>query len=92
MKRSLACLTTASAVTLGLALAGATLVPADAYAERGPDSYPSCAISGLGATICYYDTLAQCAGATGGCVENPGFDVGTAMARATSRHSQRARQ
>ena len=92
MKRSRANLNAACAATFGLALVGMTLVPTDAYAERGPDSYAYCAISGLGATVCYFDTRAQCFGATGGCIDNPGFDGGSAMARATSRRSQKPRQ
>lgn len=92
MNRSWANLIAASAMTFGLALAGSAPVPTGAHAERGPDSYPYCAISGMGATICYFDTRAQCFGATGGCIDNPGFDGGNAMAHATFRSSHKPRQ
>jgi uncharacterized protein DUF3551 len=75
----------ASAVAFGLALAGTALAPTGAYAQRAPDSYPYCAL-GDGWTNCYFDSWADCAGAGAGrCVENPGFNGGNAMARATSR-------
>ena len=83
----------ASAVTFGLSLAGMTLVQTSAYAERGPNSYPYCAIHGEGGTICYFDSRAQCASAGGGrCIDNPGFDGGNAMARATVLRAHKPRQ
>ena len=86
-------LVAASAVTFGLALAGTALVNTGAYAERGPDSYHYCALEGKGGTICYFDSRAQCASAGGGrCIDNPGFDGGNAMARATSVRSHKPRQ
>jgi hypothetical protein len=84
MNRSRVNLIAASAVTFGLALAGTALVPTGAYAQRAPDSYPYCAL-GDGWTNCYFDSRAECDGAGAGrCVDNPGFNGGNAMARATS--------
>ena len=81
----------ASAVTFGLALAGVTLARTGAYAQRAPDSYPYCAMQGLGGTICYYDSWAQCdAAASGRCIDNPSFNGGNAMARASERRSQKS--
>ena len=87
MNRSRVNLIAASAVMFGLALAGTALAPTGAYAQRAPDSYPYCAL-GDGWTNCYFDSRADCAGAGAGrCVDNPGFDVGNATARATAgRH------
>jgi hypothetical protein len=93
MKRSRVNLIVASAVTFGLALADTALARTGDDAQRGPDSYPYCALSGDGATICYFDSRAKCAAATGeGCIDNPGFDGGNAMARATFRESHKPRQ
>jgi hypothetical protein len=94
MKRSQVNLIAASAATFGLALAGTALANAGADAQRGPDSYPYCALSGLSATICYFDSRAACvaSGASGGCIGNPGFNGGNAMARATSERSHKPRQ
>jgi hypothetical protein len=84
MNRSRVNLIAASAVTFGLALAGTALAPTGAYAQRAPDSYPYCAL-GDGWTNCYFDSRAECDGAGAGrCVDNPGFNGGNAMARATS--------
>ena len=84
MNRSRVNLIAASAVTFGLAFAGMMLVHTDAYAQRAPDSYPYCAL-GDGWTNCYFDSRAECDGAGAGrCVDNPGFNGGNAMARATS--------
>ena len=92
MNRSQVSRIVASAVTFGLALAGMTLVHTGAYAQRAPDSYPYCALEGLGGTICYFDSRAQCSGAGGGrCIDNPSFNGGNAMARATFRQSQKPR-
>jgi hypothetical protein len=86
MKRSRVFLKAASAVTFGLALAGMTLAHTGAYAQRAPDSYPYCALNGLGATVCYFDSRAGCAAAgSGRCIDNPSFNGGNAMARATFR-------
>jgi hypothetical protein len=93
MKRSRVNLIVASAVTFGLALAGTALANTGTDGQRGPNSYPYCALSGKGATICYFDSRANCAAATGeGCIDNPGFDGGNAMARATVRRSHKPRQ
>jgi hypothetical protein len=90
MKQLRANLITASAVTAGLALAGTAL----ADTQRGPNSYPYCAMSGESATICYFDSRTACvaSGAVGGCIDNPGFAGGNAMARATVRRSHKPRQ
>jgi hypothetical protein len=83
----------ASAVTFGLVLAGTALANTDAYAERGPDSYPYCSLDPEGGTICYFDSRAQCSGAASGrCIDNPSFTGGGAMARATVRRSHKPRQ
>jgi hypothetical protein len=83
----------ASAVMFGLALAGTALVDTGAYAERGPDSYPYCALEGKGGTICYFDSRAQCsAAASGRCIDNPSFNGLNAMARATTVRSHKPRQ
>ena len=93
MKRSRVYRKAASAVTFGLALAGMTLAHTGAYAQRAPDSYPYCALQGLGGTICYFDSWAACDSAgSGRCIDNPGFNGGNAMARATSARSQKPRQ
>jgi hypothetical protein len=94
MKRSRVNLIVASAVTFGLALAGTALAHTGADVPRGPDSYPYCALSGLSATICYFDSRAACvaSGASGGCIDNPSFNGGNAMARATFRRSHNPRQ
>src|SRR5712671_3985971 len=86
MNRSRVNLVAACAVTFGLALAGTALAPTGAHAQRAPDSYPYCAL-GDGSTNCYFDSRADCARAGDSCVENPAFNGGNAMARATSgRH------
>ena len=83
----------ASAVTFGLALAGTALADTGADAQRGPDSYPYCALSGDGATICSFDSRTECAAATGeSCIDDPSFNGGNAMARATFRRSPKPRQ
>ena len=93
MNRSRLNLIAASAVTFGLALAGTALVNTDAYAQRAPDSYPYCSLDPEGGTICYFDSRAQCSGAASGrCIDNPSFNGGNAMARATFRRSQKPRQ
>jgi hypothetical protein len=92
MKRSRVIRKAASTATFGLALAGMTLAHTGAFAQRAPDSYPFCAIHGLGGTICYYDSRAQCSSAgSGRCVDNPGFNGGNAMARAISGPSHKPR-
>jgi len=88
MKQSRVNLIVASAVTFGLVLADTALVNTGAYAQRSPDSYRYCAISGDGGTICYFDSRAQCPD----CVENPGFNGGNAAARATSVRPHKPRQ
>jgi hypothetical protein len=93
MKRLRVNLIAASAVTAGLALAGTALVPTGAYAQRSPDSYPYCSLDPEGGTICYFDSRAQCSGAASGrCIDNPSFNGGNAMARATIRRSQKRDQ
>ena len=85
MKRSGINLIVASAMTFGLASAGAALAHAGADAARESDSYPYCAL-GDGWTSCYFDSLTQCSSAGAGrCVENPAFSGGNAMARASGR-------
>jgi hypothetical protein len=76
-------------VTFGLAFAGAAISNTDAYAQRAPNSYPYCALQTEGGTICYYDSHAQCSAASLGCIDNPAYIGGAAMARAERRHKPR---
>lgn len=76
-------------VTFGLALAGAVVGNTDAHAQRAPDSYPYCALNTEGGTICYYDSHAQCEAASLGCIDNPAYIGGGAMARADRPHKAR---
>ena len=93
MKRFRVNFKAASAATFGLVLAGMTLVHTAADAQRGPDSYPYCALDGESATVCYFDSRATCSRAgIAGCIDNPGFNGGNAMARATVQRSHKPRQ
>ena len=76
-------------VTFGLVLAGAAIGSTGAYAQRAADSYPYCALNTEGATVCYYDTRAQCSAGSLGCIDNPAYIAGDAMARADRPYKAR---
>jgi hypothetical protein len=83
-----------AAATLGLAIAAATMSRPQAYAQRGPETYPLCALNRSGATECYFDSRAECdSQGDDRCIENPGYiGPGNAMARAASGRSHKTRR
>lgn len=57
-------------LSLGVLAAGTM-----ASSAKSPEDYRYCAIESSGATVCYFDSHAQCdAAGSGRCIENPSYN------------------
>jgi hypothetical protein len=77
------------AVTLCVAVAALASGARPSLAQRGPETYPYCALdSSSGATSCYYSSREQCGSR---CISNPSY-IGPEGAMASERRGQRFRR
>ena len=60
-------------------------------AQTSPEDYRYCSLDHSGATVCYFNSRADCArSGSGRCIDNPLYNgVGDAMARETLRYHKR---